>query len=98
MNQFFEPHLDKCAPIAGSAGALFGKITCPENGTDIKVYTDKDCTKRCELDNCKKVESTYTQQWGDCFQHDGAYITVTGANMMATGVAASLLAVAASIF
>lgn len=98
MNQDLEPHIDKCAAVAASGGSLWGKLTCPEGGTDLKLYTDAECTTRCELADCKTEEDRYTQKWGDCIPGDGYYLTVTGAKMMASGVAASLLAVAAATF
>ena len=98
MNQDLEPHLDKCAVVAGSGGAWYGKMTCPEGGTDLKIYTDAECTTLCKDPTCVVEMDRYTQQWGDCIPGDGYYLTVTGANMMVTGVAASLLAVAASTF
>ena len=87
-----------CGEVPGSGGTLYGTVTCPAEGMDTKTYTDKECTTRCELPACKKLEKDYTGKFGECLEVDGSYVIVTGASMLATAVSATLLAAATVTF
>ena len=105
FNAYMANYINKCGqaidpdtgkPISGA----YGKVTCPTaDGTKAEMFTDADCKTECNTGDCQVVEAKLTYKWGSCIQwHDGSYLTMTGASLMAASISASLVAVASALF